>query len=254
MKDDIKERLIALEKEDLEVLRGRVEHFNDKKKRKKFNDRHNAISIEVGSIIYDKELVGNDFSIDKDYYGIPEIASMLNDMAYLELEYYRLERKEEEDKCIEPKPEPFNDVVDRFAISGDIVITDPYYIKDMVRPKHSRSTIYGDWGCSVYEFDPTTEKMPKKGTKPFGEFCADAASVCITPLNEDERKKVEGWLKGREWCATIIEGFDGIVEYIERVEYYAYNEKWEEERSLIIRGEGTKNGKPFGFITSQTSL
>lgn len=254
MKDNIKKKLIALEKEDLEALRGRVEYFNDKKKRKKFNDRHDAISSEVGSIIYNKELVGNDFNLDKDYYSIPEIASMLKEMADLELEYYRLERKEEEDKCIKPKPETFDEVVDRFTIGGDIVITDPCYIKDIVSPRHSRSTIYGDWGCSVYEFDPTTEKMPKKGTKPFGEFCADAASVCITPLNEDEKKKVESWLKGREWCATIIEGFDGIVEYIERVEYYAYNGKWEEERSLMIRGEGTKNGKPFGFISSQTSL
>lgn len=254
MTEGIKQKLIALNNEELEVLRKRVKCFNDVEKRKELDKRCTKIRQEIGAIIYNHDIVGKDFNIDKDYYTIPEIHANFDEAADLEREYWRLKIQEEESKCTEPKPEPFNETAETFSIKGDIVITDPCYIREFVRPMHSRSTIYGDWGCSVYEFDPTVCDTPKKGTKPFGEFCADAAMVCVTAINKEERKKIEAWLKERKWCATIIEDFDGTVEYIERVEHYAYNGQWEEDRSLFIRGKGTKHGKPFGFITSQTSL
>lgn len=254
MTEEIKQKLIALNNEELKVLRKRVKYFNDVEKRKELDKRYNEIRQEIGAIIYNRDIVGEDFNIDKDYYTIPEIRANFDEAVDLEHEHWRLKIQEEESKCTEPKPEPFNETTETFSIKGDIVITDPCYIRKFVIPKHDRSTIYGDWGCHVWEFDPRVEEKPKKGTKPFGEFCADSASVCVTPMNKEERKAVENWVKDHKWCATIIEDFDGTVEYIERVEYYAYNGQWEEERSLLIRGKGTKHGKPFGFITSQTSL
>ena len=245
---EIREKLIELNNEELNVLRELVECYDDVEKRKKLSWRYDEINREIGDIIYLDEaaLIAYD--------SIPEIAASLEEMASLEHERIILERQEAESKCPQPKPEPREEVVETFDVDGDIVITDPCYIDEFINPSHSRSTLYGDWGCSVWSFDPTVENMPKEGEKPFGEFCADSAKVCVTVLGSYARKKIENWLKGREWCATIIDGFKGKVEYIELVEYIAYNGDWVEDRSLRIRGTGVKDGKPYGFITSQTSL
>ena len=248
MNNEIQKSLIELNKEELVVLRDRVKCFDDTEKRKSLNNRYDEISREIADIIYINEV---DFHV---YYDIPEIKATFEEMAELEHEYHILERQEAESKCPQPKPEPREEVVETFDVDGDIIITDPCYIDEFINPSHSRSTLYGDWGCSVWSFDPTVGNMPKEGEKPFGEFCADSARVCVTVLGSYARKKIENWLKGREWCATIIDGFKGKVEYIELVEYVAYDGEWVEDRSLRIRGTGVKDGKPYGFITSQTSL
>ena len=248
MNNETRERLIELNKEELVVLRERVKCFDNHEKRKKLNRRYDEINRELGDIIYFEE-------IEHDaYYTIPEIKETLEEMAGLEHEYYILKNREEEKKCPQPKPESREEVVESFDVDGDIIITDPCYIDEFINPSHSRSTLYGDWGCSVWSFDPSIEKAPKKGEKPFGEFCADSGQVCVTVLGSYARKKIEGWLKGREWCATIIDGFKGKVEYVEVVEYSAYDGEWAEGRSLRVRGIGVKNGKPYGFLTAQTSL
>lgn len=248
MNNEIQKSLIELNKEELVVLRDRVKCFDDTEKRKSLNNRYDEISREIADIIYINEV---DFHV---YYDIPEIKATFEEMAELEHEYHILERQEAESKCPQPKPEPREEVVETFDVDGDIIITDPCYIDEFINPSHSRSTLYGDWGCSVWGFDPTVGNMPKEGEKPFGEFCADSARVCVTVLGSYARKKIENWLKGREWCATIIDGFKGKVEYIELVEYVAYDGEWVEDRSLRIRGTGVKDGKPYGFLTSQTSL
>lgn len=245
---EIREKLIELNKEELAVLRELVECYDDVEKRKKLNHRYDEINREIGDIIYFEE-------IEHDaYYDIPEIKETLEEMAGLEHEYYVLKNLEEEKKCPQPKPESREEVVESFDVDGDIIITDPCYIDEFINPSHSRSTLYGDWGCSVWSFDPTVGNMPKEGEKPFGEFCADSGQVCVTVLGSYARKKIEEWLKGREWCGTIIDGFKGKVEYVEVVEYSAYEGEWAESRSLRVRGTGVKDGKPYGFITSQTSL
>lgn len=237
-----------MNKEELAVLRDRVKCFDNPEERKKLDCRYNEINREIGDIIYFEE-------IEHDaYYDIPEIKETLEEMAGLEHEYYVLKNLEEEKKCPQPKPESREEVVESFDVDGDIIITDPCYIDEFINPSHSRSTLYGDWGCSVWSFDPSVEKAPKKGEKPFGEFCADSGQVCVTVLGSYARKKIEEWLKGREWCGTIIDGFKGKVEYVEVVEYSAYEGEWAESRSLRVRGTGIKDGKPYGFLTSQTSL
>lgn len=248
MNNEIQKRLIELSNDELNILRERVKCFDDTEKRKELNRRYDEISREIADTIYIEEV---DFHV---YYDIPEIKESLEEMAELEHEYHMLERREAESKCPQPKPESREEVVESFDVDGDIVITDPCYIDEFINPSHSRSTLYGDWGCSVWSFDPTVGNMPKEGEKPFGEFCADSARVCVTVLGSYARKKIENWLKGREWCATIIDGFKGKVEYIELVEYVAYDGEWVEDRSLRIRGTGVKDGKPYGFLTSQTSL
>lgn len=245
---EIREKLIKLNKEELAVLRELVECYDDVEKRKKLNHRYDEINREIGDIIYFEE-------IEHDaYYDIPEIKETLEEMAGLEHEYYVLKNLEEEKKCPQPKPESREEVVESFDVDGDIIITDPCYIDEFINPSHSRSTLYGDWGCSVWSFDPTVGNMPKEGEKPFGEFCADSGQVCVTVLGSYARKKIEEWLKGREWCGTIIDGFKGKVEYVEVVEYSAYEGEWVESRSLRVRGTGVKDGKPYGFLTAQTSL
>lgn len=248
MNNETRKKLIKLNNEELAVLRDRVKCFDDHEKRKKLNRRYDEINRELGDIIYFEEIEHN------AYYDIPEIKETLEEMAGLEHEYYVLKNKEEEKKCPQPKPESREEVVESFDVDGDIIITDPCYIDEFINPSHSRSTLYGDWGCSVWSFDPSIEKAPKKGEKPFGEFCADSGQVCVTVLGSYARKKIEGWLKGREWCATIIDGFKGKVEYVEVVEYSAYEGEWAEGRSLRVRGIGVKDGKPYGFLTAQTSL
>ena len=248
MNNETRKKLVKLNKEELVVLRDRVKCFDNHEERKKLNRRYNEINREIGDIMYLEE-IEND-----DYYDIPEIKKNIEEMAALEHEYHMLERREAESKCPQPKPEPREEVVESFDVDGDIIITDPCYIDEFINPSHSRSTLYGDWGCSVWSFDPGVEKAPKKGEKPFGEFCADSGQVCVTVLESYARKKIEEWLKGREWCATIIDGFKGKVEYVELVEYMAYEGEWVEDRSLRIRGTGVKDGKPYGFLTAQTSL
>lgn len=248
MNNETRKKLIKLNKEELAVLRDRVKCFDNPEERKKLNRRYDEINREIGDIIYFEE-------IEHDaYYDIPEIKETLEEMAGLEHEYYVLKNLEEEKKCPQPKPESREEVVESFDVDGDIIITDPCYIDEFINPSHSRSTLYGDWGCSVWSFDPSVENEPKKSEKPFGEFCADSGQVCVTVLGSYARKKIEEWLKGREWCGTIIDGFKGKVEYVEVVEYSAYEGEWAEGRSLRVRGIGVKDGKPYGFITAQTSL
>lgn len=251
---EVIQKLVALHKEELEILRERDRKFDDRKKRMELSGRYFEVGQKIGEIIYNKEVVGEDFHSNDGFYAIPEVREDFDEMLELETSFHERELLEEEAKCKTPKPEPYLDVVEAFHINGNIVITDPCYIRNFVHPTHSRSTLYGDWGCSVWYFDPRKGDTPKKGEKPFGEFCADSGQVCVTALDKTARKKVEEWLKNREWCGTIIEGFDGTVEYVERVSFFAHGGEWHEERELIVRGKGTKNGKPFGFITAQTSL
>ena len=122
----------------------------------------------------------------------------------------------------------------------------------------SESTIYGDWSCTTYQ----TEKEPKEllesilrvlndkeyeddelpildEGKAIGGFCADAGLVGVFLLDEILAYNPEwkSWIEEHSWCATIIEDFEGEVEY--------YIDKVDGEAHIV--GTGSIN-----FYTAQT--
>ena len=128
----------------------------------------------------------------------------------------------------------------------------------------SESTIYGDWSCTTYQ----TEKEPKEllesilrvlndnledgeyeddessvfcESKDIGGFCADAGLVGVFLLDEilAYNPDWKSWIEEYSWCATIIEDFEGEVEY--------YIDKVNKEAHIV----GTGN---INFYTAQTSI
>lgn len=122
----------------------------------------------------------------------------------------------------------------------------------------SKSTIYGDWSCTTYQ----TEKKPKKllenilqalkdgirgelatfdDGEAIGSFCADSGYVGVFLLDEilEYNPKWKSWIEEHSWCATIIEDFEGEVEY--------YIDKVNGEAHIV----GTGN---INFYTVQTGL
>ena len=122
----------------------------------------------------------------------------------------------------------------------------------------SESTIYGDWSCTTYQ----TEEEPKEllesilrvlndkeyeddelpildEGKAIGGFCADAGLVGVFLLDEILAYNPEwkSWIEEHSWCATIIEDFEGEVEY--------YIDKVDGEAHIV--GTGSIN-----FYTAQT--
>lgn len=126
----------------------------------------------------------------------------------------------------------------------------------------SKSTIYGDWSCSTYqtkeepkEFmesilrilndnlengEDSEDWIPYEGEY-IGEFCADAGLVGVFLLDEILAYNPEwkSWIEEHPWCATIIENFEGEVEY--------YIDKVDEEAHIV--GTGSIN-----FYTAQTGI
>lgn len=161
---------------------------------------------------------------------------------------------------------------------GDIIITDPCYI---IRQKNeltdddwekccygnymerlgiktylTHSTLYGDWGCTVFNSD-TKEKI--------GCFCADAGLVSVFLLDEvlaynpDFNYHIE-----RDWTTTLIPDFKEtvqiVVEYItgtyeEDSEFWKAGDTWEDfEVHVVGHGINKKTGNPINFISKQTSF
>lgn len=153
----------------------------------------------------------------------------------------------EEAESLFPVPDTIfaDEVTDKFCVEGDIIITDPCYIRKYCCTAHERYTIYGDWSCTVYDGDGND----------LGDFCADSGMVCVTELDGKEgREKVEEWVANHDWCATIIRGFKGEIKYIEKHCGYEWYGKWHRVAALEIEGNGTKDGKPFNFKTKQTGF
>lgn len=143
--------------------------------------------------------------------------------------------------------------IERFDIEGDIIITDPCYIKKYVHTTHNQDTYYGDWGCHVWETDETFK--PSDDAETIGEFCADAAEVCVTDIrNAHDPDGLEKYLSEHSHVAFVLRGFKGIIEYVTNTVFFEYNGELLSEDVLIINGKGTVNGKPFCFTTRQTSL
>lgn len=128
----------------------------------------------------------------------------------------------------------------------------------------SESTIYGDWGCTTYKIDEEPKdfvnsvlqalkdnledeeygedesSIPYEGEY-IGGFCADAGLVGVFLLDEILAYNPDWkyWIEKHHWCATIIENFEGEVEY--------YIDKVYKEAHIV--GTGSIN-----FYTNQTGI
>lgn len=106
----------------------------------------------------------------------------------------------------------------------------------------SRSTIYGDWGCTTYNTD-TAEEL--------GQFCADAGMVAVFELDEVRayNPDIDEWIKKHPWCVTTIKNFTGNV----NIEVVDLEDQVDEEgymyKEVRVIGKGNIN-----FFTTQTSL
>ena len=110
---------------------------------------------------------------------------------------------------------------------GDIVITDPCYIREtgqridwsvheewMKEFGLCNTTYYGDWGGTVFQAGEDS-KVGFIGPecKEIGQFCADAGMVCVLDMRDARRMSsdIDKWIAEHGWCATIIKGFRGKV-------------------------------------------
>lgn len=112
----------------------------------------------------------------------------------------------------------------------------------------NRGTLYGDWGCTTYNSDTK---------EPIGHFTADAGQVGVFLLSElynynpeyaDELETIEK--NEKLYCTTILRDFKGTVQFV--VEEEIPDKEYGVH--VVGRGINKKTGKPFNFITSQTSL
>lgn len=246
--EQLNEQLTALWLKTLEAARNELANFDNPGLRMKYADEDHKTYLKL-------EQLEKDNGKPWDYYkSLPVVKEKGESLYTVFREIRRLERLEEEAKCPQPKPEGTVTLDSEFNMDGDIVITDPCYIEEWVRPEHSRDTIYGDWSCSVWECNGET-MIPEKGAEPFGEFCADAGLVCVTHINKNcNRTALEDWFKTHSWCGCIINNFKGKVWYEIHRRWYAYKGNWEHDDKVIVCGRGVKDGKPFAFTTAQTGL
>lgn len=155
---------------------------------------------------------------------------------------------------------------------GDIIITDPCYImradhhgttpltKDDwaachygshmetigIRNYLTRDTLYGDWGCTVYDMNTHEE---------IGEFCADAGLVSVLLLDEVLQYNPDfDYHKERPWTTALIPDFKGEVRIV--VEHHDAADDWGCGDSVHVVGHGInkKTGEPIHFRSEQTSL
>ncbi len=161
---------------------------------------------------------------------------------------------------------------------GDIIITDPCYVirsENEMTPDDwgasgygenmgalgithymSRDTLYGDWGCTVYDTDSGEE---------IGEFCADAGMVSVMLLDDVLRyNPAFDYHLVKCWTTAWIEDFKGTVQFVvtEHSGTYEYDsefhkagDKWFDYHVEVVgHGINKKTGKPINFVCKQTEL
>lgn len=206
-----------------------------------------------------------------DFFGIQGLILSLNTRDYNRFLYQVT--GDWMDRYLDSEPIEFN---------GDIIITDPCYI---MRAEHhgatpiteddwdscnfgsnlevlgfkrymTRDTLYGDWGCTVYNTDTN---------QPIGEFCADAGLVSVFLLDEVLKYNPDfDYHKERTWTTTLIPNFSGMVQFVvehtegvykEDSDYWKAGDKWEDFSVHVVgHGVDTKTGEPINFRSTQTSL
>lgn len=104
----------------------------------------------------------------------------------------------------------------------------------------SRSTIYGDWSCHVFNTD-TKEIL--------GQFCADSGMVAVFLLDEVLKYNPNfNYHVTKPWTTTLIKDFDGDVSFIVKTV--------EEERQVEVVGRGINSvtGEFINFVGKQTGF
>ena len=200
-------------------------------------------SVHGSAGIYADELVGKDVKckLDKHYSPIA-----------------RMKIKLDKAKAEHTKVPTTLELVKEFEVRGDIIITDPCYIERYIKPVHSRSTIYGDWSCDTRVIESKNDLLDCNSFYKFGDknqlgsFCADSGQVCVTNIKRSPYREELLRLVDKE-LATVIKGFKGIVQYLILKEsvFCFRSKKYYTEESLVLYGEGTKDGKPFKFGARQ---
>jgi len=168
------------------------------------------------------------------------------------------------------KPKLIN-TIGEIHIKGSVVITDPCYLDHGIEsdrnwmsvvsgfglnPYIESNTLYGDWGCSVYNCTGIPEDSEKIGIK-IGDFCADAGMVCVCELSNilEKNPKFQEFIDKHEWCVCVIPNFEGTVKINKRqCEYIDDNNQKQYDDIIMVEGEGMKDDKPFSFVSVQTSL
>lgn len=159
---------------------------------------------------------------------------------------------------------------------GDIVITDPCYIRETGKRidwnSHEslmkelglfNTTYYGDWGCTVYETKKDKVGLMYDDVYAIGEFCADAGLVCVLDMRDARRisSDIDKWIAEHDWCATVIRGFKGKVRLMTMTTKRWMKDLEDPKKRIVyddvelrVRGDGMKDGEPFCFESYQTSL
>ena len=125
-----------------------------------------------------------------------------------------------------------------------------------IRNYMTRDTLYGDWGCTVYNTDTKEE---------IGEFCADAGLVSVFLLDEVLKYNPDfDYHKEKDWTTTLIPDFKGTVQFVvehqegvyeDTTEYHKAGDKWEDYSVHVIgHGINKKTGEPINFRSAQTGL
>ena len=129
--------------------------------------------------------------------------------------------------------------IDEFKVNGDIVLTDPRYIKSdwKLLCKHCTEARGGDCILHVFELKPDGSKTE------IGKCGSDSGEITVEEFNFNEcNEEFKKWLETHKHCATVIENFNGTIEYsVEKTCEYAYD--------FQIHGKGMKNGEEFEFTT-----
>ncbi|MBQ3342444.1 MAG: hypothetical protein IJG84_11150 [Kiritimatiellae bacterium] len=158
---------------------------------------------------------------------------------------------------------------------GDIVITDPCYIREngkridwgsheamMKDVGLCNRTYYGDWGCTVFAAMGPVGHSYDKSAK-IGEFCADAGMVCVLDMRDARRMcpDIDKWIAEHYWCATVISGFKGKVRLMTMTTKRWMKDLKDPKKRIVyddvelrVRGDGMKDGDTFCFESYQTSL
>ena len=162
-----------------------------------------------------------------------------------------------------------------FLKNTDVLITDPCYLRHGEDGGRSMTwdeleawagehglisrTFYGDWGCTV--FKAMTEVGHPYEDKELGKFCADAGMVCVLGMDDVKKRfpRIEEWIAGHDWCATVIRGFCGHVRLMTLTNRRSFKDKegkkiWYDDTELRVHGVGTIDYVDAAFESVQTSL
>jgi hypothetical protein len=107
----------------------------------------------------------------------------------------------------------------------------------------TRSTIYGDWSCTVFNSD-TKESI--------GRFCADAGLVSVFALEEVLKYNPEYKVEEDSYSATVIRDFKGTVQFVVKKHKSTTYEDFYVE--VVGKGINKKTGESINFVSKQTGF